>query len=148
MGNLRLYGSTSGYVEIAPPAVAGTTTLTMPAGAWTAYTPTVAGYTGSIGTVTINSAAYQSFGKQITGRIDVTFAPGTAATLLTVTLPVNALSTRCGCISGMETAVAGWVVGGYNDTNSRMVIAKYDGTAPWSGTGNNRIVATFIYESA
>lgn len=30
MGNLRLYGSTSGYVEIAPPAVAGTTVLTLP----------------------------------------------------------------------------------------------------------------------
>lgn len=30
MGNLRLYGSTSGYVEIAPPAVGGSQILTLP----------------------------------------------------------------------------------------------------------------------
>lgn len=30
MGNLRLYGSTSGYVEIAPPAVGGSQVLTLP----------------------------------------------------------------------------------------------------------------------
>jgi hypothetical protein len=31
MGNVRLYGSTSGYTELAPPAVAGDNTLTLPA---------------------------------------------------------------------------------------------------------------------
>ena len=30
MGNLRLYGSSSGYVEIAPPAVGGSQVLTLP----------------------------------------------------------------------------------------------------------------------
>ena len=30
MGNLRLYGATSGYVEIAPPAVGGSQVLTLP----------------------------------------------------------------------------------------------------------------------
>ena len=30
MGNIRLYGSTSGYVEIAPPAVGGSQVLTLP----------------------------------------------------------------------------------------------------------------------
>lgn len=31
MGNVRLYGATSGYTELAPPAVAGDNTLTLPA---------------------------------------------------------------------------------------------------------------------
>ena len=31
MGNIRLYGSTSGYTELAPPAVAGDNTLILPA---------------------------------------------------------------------------------------------------------------------
>ena len=31
MGNIRLYGDTSGYVEIAPPAIGSNSTITLPA---------------------------------------------------------------------------------------------------------------------
>ena len=35
MGNVRLYGATSGYTELAPPAVAGDNVLTLPSGVGT-----------------------------------------------------------------------------------------------------------------
>lgn len=117
-------------------------------GAWTSWTPTVAGYTGTIGTVTINAAKYMTVGKLVVARVDVTFAPGTAATGITITLPSTAVAAKSGNATGIETNVTGWTLGGNNDTTGRMYITKYDGTAPWSGTGNNRIVGTFFYEAA
>jgi hypothetical protein len=78
MGNIRLYGSTSGYTELAPPAVApdgvlslpsGTGTIAKETGAWTSWTPTWSGIT--LGNSTVD-AAYVQFGKTVTFRLSLT----------------------------------------------------------------------------
>ena len=99
MGNLRLYGSTSGYVEIAPPAVAGTTTLTLPStsgtvqtvpGAWTSYTPVVSGTGWSLGNGT-SSGRYSQIGKVVNFTATVQFGSTSTygAGVLFISLPVN-----------------------------------------------------------
>ncbi len=154
---IRLNGSTSGYTEIDAPAVAGAGVLTLPTGtgtiaketgAWTAWTPTVSGYTGTVGTVTINSCAYTQIGKTVICRLDYFFVPGAAATALYVTLPVPALMSRSGSVSLYETLVSGWVIGGWFVDTSRVIITNYAGAAPWSGTATNRHTGTFTYEAA
>lgn len=75
---LRLNGSTSGYVEIDAPAIAGAGALTLPTGtgtlaketgAWTSWTPTWSGIT--LGNSTVD-AAYVQFGKTVTFRLSLT----------------------------------------------------------------------------
>lgn len=67
---VRLNGSTSGYVELAAPAVAGTSSFTFPTGTldlsagWTNYTPT-AGGVSSLGNGS-TSGAYMKVGRTVT----------------------------------------------------------------------------------
>jgi len=79
MGNVRLYGSTSGYTELAPPAIAPDGVLTLPSGTgtlateasvaavgtWLDWTPSATGHTVGNGTVT---ARYTQVGKLVTFR--------------------------------------------------------------------------------
>ena len=93
---LRLNGSTSGYVELDAPAVAGTTALTLPAtsgalmtvpGAWTSYTPTLGSITIGNGSL---SFAYTQMGKTVILRGLITLgSTSSVGTNPTFTLPVN-----------------------------------------------------------
>lgn len=100
---VRLNGSTSGYVELNAPAVAGTSSLVLPSGtqdlsssnfgAWTAYTPTLGGTGWALGDGTI-TGAYCQIGKIVFFRATFTFgSTSTAGTASpTFTLPVNAVA--------------------------------------------------------
>ena len=67
MGNVRLYGSTSGYTELAPPAVAPDGVLSLPSGTGTLLTAE-GGKVLSVNSVT--SAA--TFSTSSTSFVDVT----------------------------------------------------------------------------
>lgn len=78
MGNIRLYGSTSGYTELAPPAVAPDGVLSLPSGvgtiakiesAWQDFTPTFTNLTVGNGTVV---ARYQQVEKTVLGYVSFT----------------------------------------------------------------------------
>lgn len=97
MGNIRLYGSTSGYTELAPPAVApdgvlslpsGTGTLAKETGAWTSYTPVLSGFSLGSGTAT---GSYVQIGKTVFFTASFTLGSGfSAASTPATSLPVTA----------------------------------------------------------
>lgn len=82
MGNIRLYGSTSGYTELAPPAVAGDNTLTLPAHGF-----------GKILQV-VSTAKTDTFSSASSSLVDVTglsvaITPASASNKVLVTLHLN-----------------------------------------------------------
>ena len=90
MGNVRLYGATSGYTELAPPAVApdgvlslpsGTGTLAKETGAWTSWTPTwtASGATPSFGDGSLY-AKYIQIGKTVSFNFLLSFGSTTTTT--------------------------------------------------------------------
>ena len=116
--------------------------------AWTAYTPTIAAYTGAFGTITLNGAAYCQIGKLVIVRVSVTIASvGTGTVGIKCTLPTAATSTNGGGGHFTEVTVTGWSCPAYFNSVSEILIAKYDGTNPVSGT-NSKFVGTFTYEAA
>jgi hypothetical protein len=84
MGNIRLYGSTSGYTELAPPAVApdgvlslpsGTGTLAKETGAWNSWTPTAGNYSVGNGSLT---SRYMQMGKSVHFQFALVFGTTTS----------------------------------------------------------------------
>ena len=85
MGNVRLYGSTSGYTELAPPAVAPDGVVSLPSGTGTLVTtadvaallPSSVAQASAAG-VTVSSAAYVTVG----GGPSVTLTTGSTVLLI------------------------------------------------------------------
>jgi hypothetical protein len=98
MGNLILSGSTSGQVTVQPPAVAGTSTLTLPSGSGTVAVNGISTNVASLGAVTASGTS-----------VDFTSIPAYARK---VTLVYNQLSTngtsdyliQLGTASSIETS--------------------------------------------
>ena len=95
MGNVRLYGSTSGYTELAPPAVAGDNVLTLPSGTGTlATTADVGGkilqvVMGSTSTVVVSSSStYADTG------LEATITPTSATSKILVLVSQNGIEKR------------------------------------------------------
>lgn len=103
MAKIRINGDTSGYVDLAAPAVAGNTNLTLPSTsgiiqtvptAWMSWTPIFTNFTLGNGTV---DATYIQIGKFVTANLRVTM--GTTSSMTTTpqfTLPVTAHTTALG----------------------------------------------------
>ena len=97
MGNVRLYGATSGYTELAPPAVAPDGVLTLPSGvgtlaketgAWISYTPVLSGFSLGSGTAT---GSYVQIGKTVFFTANFTLGSGFSTSTVAITsLPVTA----------------------------------------------------------
>ena len=94
MGNVRLYGATSGYTELAPPAVAPDGVLSLPSGTgtiavepvWNTWTPTYTNLSGG----TAEVAVFARVGKIVFCRWSYTLAGAGVAGSIEISLPVTA----------------------------------------------------------
>ena len=152
MGNLRLYGSTSGYVEIAPPAVAGTSSLILPTGttdlsaSWTSYTPTVTAAGGTFTSVSA-SGKYAQIGKIVFCSFTVNITTnGTAFGAILVTTPVTKKSTSSAIGAGREGNSTGYMAQVTFASDTQFFVQKYDGT--YLGANGYGITASIVYEAA
>ena len=153
---VRINGATSGYVELAAPAVAGSVVMTLPAttgtlavetGAWTAWTPTITAQTGSITTYVVDQAAYSKIGRTVNVRLRFRItSAGTGSVLVVTTLPVVPLAGAGFVGVGVEEVNTGKSLVIFRASDSQAYIAFYDGTYP--GAVNARIQLAWTYESA
>ena len=174
MGNVRLYGATSGYTELAPPAVAGASVLTLPSGtgtlaketgAWTGYTPTLTASTTNptLGTGGSASGRYSQIGKIVFGYGALIFGTsGVAAGTGTyyVSLPVARVSNGefpMGSIvlrdsSGGFIASIGTLQGLAGDASKAILVVDGAFAAgagfPWAWAASDQIWYQFTYEVA
>ena len=86
MGNVRLYGATSGYTELAPPAVAGDNTLTLPSHGFGKVLQVVSGTTST--SVTSSTSTFIDTGLTAT----ITPASSDSKIMVIVAHPVNSKS--------------------------------------------------------
>lgn len=113
--------------------------------AWTAYSPTVASSSGSFGTVS-TSAAYMTLGKTVFLSVVISItANGTAAGLITVTLPFNAV--RRAAFAAAEPALSGCALFAVTTSGlNQIIVAKYDST--YAGGTGATIAINGVYEMA
>lgn len=122
------------------------TTANMEEEAWTAYTPSTTGFSG---TPTTTDYRYQSLGKRVDAYISIS---GTSnATTLTFALPVAS-----------KTAINAWMIVVDNSTvqttpgqvtvpagSSTATVNKVAGTAGgWTNSGTKAVYGTLVYEAA
>jgi hypothetical protein len=132
----------------------GTSVNTALGGAWTAYTPTVAGITGTA------TGKYNRVGKLVTAKIVIT-ASGAGSALITATKPSSS-------VAGDELAVGTFLASDASAGPARYTGAVLDpggsgavyfvaennvymgtsGTVPWTWASGDKITATFSYEEA
>jgi hypothetical protein len=121
-----------------------------PAGAWTAWSPTLSASTGTITSTTITTARYTKAGKTITAYFDITITnKGTGAGFLQVSLPVALHASGGGSAIGVEIVLSSSaVVGRVHGASSTTVafLQAYNGTT-MVVTGA-RIIGTMVYEAA
>lgn len=103
---VRLYGSTSGYIDLVAPAVAGTNTVTFPAATGTVALTNNPTFTGTTAVATLTASENITGAKTITGRllsasqtvnIDGYLYMGGAGQ---AKLPVGSTAQRAGAFSG------------------------------------------------
>lgn len=173
---VRINGASSGYVELAAPAVAGSTSLTLPAtsgtvflepGAWASYTPTLTNITLGNGSL---SGAYTQIGKTIIGRI--LFKMGSTSGVsgqMRFGLPVtpkafgtNANLIFIGTAYGEDAGTAGYygqvaIIGDGSNycwintpstTNPRAVFDNWQASVPFAWGNGDFLEFQFTYEAA
>jgi hypothetical protein len=104
--------------------------------AFTDYTATATSTGGAFTTVS-SALRYKQFGKKVTIEGSITCTTiGTAAGSVDVTLPVNVRGGTVGVGTAVNTStlVQVYVMAGINTAGSMRLI-KYDGTFPFSGSG-------------
>jgi len=104
---VRLYGSTSGYIDLVAPAVAGTNTVTFPAATGTVALTSNPTFTGTAAFATITASENITGAKTISGRLlsasqtvnidQYLYMGGTGQ----MKLPVGATAQRAGAFSGV-----------------------------------------------
>lgn len=124
-----------------------------PAGAWTAWTPTITSGTGTITTSTVLGAEYQQYGKLVVCAFSIRIDDkGTAAGVLKITVPVtgesgSGLGNGGWCGGYRETANSGTLGYVARDGGSGVFMAEMDGTTPFNFNGDV-FRGTFTYEAA
>lgn len=111
---------------------------------WTAYTPTIA---SSSGTITAYTATgyFKRLGNTVHVAINITVSNnGTGSALLVVQLPLNGETSLLQVFSGQSTAPTAYAIQGVVNSNTNLVVSKYDGSYP-VGTGST-IAINGIYK--
>ena len=128
MGNVKLYGASSGYVEIVPTAASGTSTLTLPAA--TGTLATTANVTSAVAAVVpgkilqvVSVTKIDSFTTTSTTYVDVTgltatITPTSASSKILVLSKV-AMNSRGAQICNMQLLRGASVIGGGTAVGSR-----------------------------
>jgi hypothetical protein len=137
---VRLYGSTSGYVELRAPAVAGTNTVTFPAATGTVALTANPTFTGTTAVATLTASENITGSKTISGRLlsasqtvnidQYLYMSGTGQ----AKLPVGSTAQRAGAFSGTGQ-ISGTTLTIANVTSGTLYIgATIAGTGVTSGT--------------
>jgi len=137
---VRLYGSTSGYVELQAPAVAGTNTVTFPAATGTVALTNNPTFTGTTAVATLTASENITGSKTISGRLlsasqtvnidQYLYMSGTGQ----MKLPVGSTAERAGAFSGTGQ-ISGTTLTITNTTSGLLYIgAVVDGTGVAAGT--------------
>lgn len=137
---VRLYGSTSGYVELVAPAVAGANTVTFPAATGTVALTSNPTFTGTTAVATLTASGDITGSKTISGRLlsasqtvsidQYLYMGGTGQ----AKLPVGSTAQRAGAFSGVGQ-ISGTTLTITNVTAGSIYIgATITGTGVTSGT--------------
>jgi hypothetical protein len=137
---VRLYGSTSGYVELRAPAVAGANTVTFPAATGTVALTSNPTFTGTTAVATLTASENITGSKTISGRLlsasqtvsidGYLYMGGTGQ----AKLPVGSTAQRAGAFSGVGQ-ISGTTLTITNVTAGSIYIgATITGTGVTSGT--------------
>ena len=137
---VRLYGSTSGYVELVAPAVAGANTVTFPAATGTVALTSNPTFTGTTAVATLTASENITGSKTISGRLlsasqtvsidQYLYMGGTGQ----AKLPVGSTAQRAGAFSGVGQ-ISGTTLTITNVTAGSIYIgATITGTGVTSGT--------------
>jgi hypothetical protein len=137
------------------------TQLDFPATAWTAYTPTLTGFTlGTGGTMT---ARYTKLGKTVHGYVNITLGTSFTLTALSLSLPVAKQASTTyvnGVWTLVSTGAGDWpAINRYEATD---VVAAYamvasgtyvtpsnlSTTIPFTWKSTDKILVAFTYEAA
>lgn len=103
---VRLYGSTSGYVDLVAPAIAGTNTVTFPAATGTVALTNNSTFTGTTAVATLTASENITGSKTISGRLLAASQTVTIDQYLYMAgtgqakLPVGTTAQRAGAFSG------------------------------------------------
>jgi hypothetical protein len=119
-----------------------------PAGAWTAWTPTISSSAGTIASSSVNVARYTKHGKTVTAYFDVSIVDqGTGnGGFLQITLPVNGAANGGGAVFGREIAVTSAAIAGVMSVGATMMqLARYDANS--LVVSGYRVIGTAVYES-
>lgn len=132
---VRLYGSTSGYIDLVAPAVAGTNTVTFPAATGTVALTNNPTFTGTTAVATLTASENITGSKTISGRLlsasqtvtidQYLYMSGTGQ----MKLPVGSTAERAGAFSGTGQ-ISGTTLTITNVTSGTLYIG-----ATISGTG-------------
>lgn len=155
--SLKVYGATSGSVELGVPAVAGTNVLTLPAAtgtvlseptsAWQDYAPTATcnGGTGTWGTPV---GQYKQIGKTMHVSVQLTLtAVGTCTGPIWILSPgaVGASATGeyqfVGRNNTTNAGLVGWIRGAFN--GNHVLVWKYDGSTGWANGDQLSLSGTY-----
>lgn len=137
---VRLYGSTSGYIDLVAPAVAGTNTVTFPAATGTVALTSNPTFTGTAAFATITASENITGSKTISGRLlsasqtvnidQYLYMGGTGQ----MKLPVGSTGARAGAFSGTGQ-ISGTTLTITNVTSGALYIgATITGTGVTAGT--------------
>ena len=137
---VRLYGSTSGYIDLVAPAVAGTNTVTFPAATGTVALTANPTFTGTTAVATLTASGDITGSKTISGRLlsasqtvsidQYLYMGGTGQ----AKLPVGSTAQRAGAFSGVGQ-ISGTTLTITNVTAGSIYIgATITGTGVTSGT--------------
>lgn len=137
---VRLYGSTSGYIDLVAPAVAGTNTVTFPAATGTVALTANPTFTGTTAVATLTASENITGSKTVSGRLlsasqtvnidQYLYMSGTGQ----AKLPVGSTAQRAGAFSGTGQ-ISGTTLTIANVTSGSLYIgATIAGTGVTSGT--------------
>lgn len=137
---VRLYGSTSGYVELRAPAVAGANTVTFPAATGTVALTANPTFTGTTAVATLTASENITGSKTVSGRLlsasqtvnidQYLYMSGTGQ----AKLPVGSTAQRAGAFSGTGQ-ISGTTLTITNVTSGSLYVgAAIAGTGVTSGT--------------
>jgi len=99
-------------------------------GAWTAYTPTVTGTGGFVGTAT---GRYKKFGKTV--HVSIAINVTTGGQVSTVTLPIQAAAMAGSLVGRVNTNAFMWL-GHINASSLTAIAARYDADQTMTSTQN------------
>lgn len=122
MGNIRLFGATSGFTELAPPAVAPDGVLSLPTGTGTVATEVFAA--GAGGLVHINTTTFSAVSSvSINDVFTSTFENYLLKIIVTGSVENESLTTRFR-IGGVDTSSATYIVQNLDANNTSVTALR------------------------